>query len=182
MPSTALRCAALALVLVLLAPACGEDDGGEATPSGSGSASGSVEEDPGADGEGAAPPVALEGEVEDHGTGELEGEGETELELDDFYFGPTYLRGEPGSTVTLALVNEGDAPHTFTIDALDVDTEVAPGESTEVEVTLGDQGATVFYCRFHQGQGMQGAIFFEEGDEVTPARAGAEPPAGPYNG
>jgi len=83
--------------------------------------------------------------------------------------------------VTFVLENEGDAPHTFTIDALDIDTEVAPGGSAEVEVTLPGQDATLFYCRFHQGQGMQGAVYFEEGDQVA-AAGGANPAGGPYGG
>ena len=117
-------------------------------------------------------PCSSKGEVNDHGTEEA---GDTiEVELDDFYFGPTFMQAQPGATVTVTLNNEGDAPHTFTIDDLDVDEEVEPGDSREVEVALPDDGATLFDCRFHIAQGMQGAFFFKEGDEAVQlaARAG----------
>jgi hypothetical protein len=55
--------------------------------------------------------------------------GEVEMELDDYYLGPTFLRATPGATVHLELENEGDDTHTFTIDSLDIDQEVAAGES-----------------------------------------------------
>jgi plastocyanin len=152
--------------LSLLAAACGDDDDDDVASTGSESESGSGSE---AEGSGEAP-VQLEGEVNDHGTEEA---GDTlELELDDFYFGPTFVQAQTGATVTVTLNNEGDAPHTFTIDDLDIDEEVAPGDSTDVEVTLPDEGATMFYCRFHVSQGMQGAFFFNAGDEVSSATQG----------
>jgi plastocyanin len=111
-------------------------------------------------------PVALEGQVNDEGTDEIDGE-EMEVELDDFYFGPTFIKAIPGTTVTLELENEGDTTHTFTSDGLGVDQEVSAGEKAEVEVTLPAEGAVAFYCRFHKDRGMQGAFFFKEGDVVV---------------
>ncbi len=118
--------------------------------------------------QGADAPVELDGDVSDHGT-EDAGDGDSlEMELDDFYFGPTFVKATPGATITLELHNEGEASHTFTIDALDIDEEVAAGDTAEVDVTLPDSGATAFYCRFHKdSSGMQGAFFFNEGDPVN---------------
>jgi plastocyanin len=152
--------AALALVLA----SCGDDDGADVRESGgesgsgseSGSASGS------ASGE---PPVSLEGTVSDHGVGEIEND-ELELELDDNYFAPTFVRGAPGEQVTVELVNEGNATHTFTSDSLGVDEELSGGDSSSVSVTLPEEGAVAFHCRFHEAQGMKGAFFFNEGDQV----------------
>ena len=142
--------------IVVLAASCGDDDDsdgqGTAAATSSAEASGSA-------------PVALEGTVNDEGTEEVSGD-EVEMELDDYYFGPTYLKAQPGGTVHVELENEGDDAHTFTIDALGVDQEVAPGESTTVDVSLPAEGAVRFYCRFHQDRGMQGAFFFNEGDTV----------------
>ena len=140
-----------ALVALVLA-GCGDDG---STVSGSGS--GVAEE----------APVALEGDVENHGTEEADDGASIEMELDDFYFGPTFVKTTPGATITLELHNEGSNPHTFTIDALGIDEEVAAGDTAEVEVTLPDDGATAFYCSFHKdSNGMQGAFFFNEGDPV----------------
>ncbi|MGH9185343.1 MAG: cupredoxin domain-containing protein [Acidimicrobiales bacterium] len=162
----------------LLFAACGDDDGGDVRETGSGSESGSGS----GTGDQGEVPVELEGTVENHGTGEVESGG-VEVELDDFYFGPTFVKASPGEEVTLTLFNEGDANHTFTSGALDVDEELAPGDETEVTVTLPDDGATAFFCRFHQGRGMQGAFFFEEGDTVQgiTGTSGSDP-GGIYGG
>jgi plastocyanin len=149
--------------VAILAVACGDDDDsdgqGTAAPTGSDGASG-------------AAPVELQGEVNNEGTEDISGD-EVEMELDDYYFGPTFLKAQPGATVHLELENEGDDTHTFTSDILGVDQEVAPGESATVDVTLPGDGAVAFYCRFHKDRGMQGAFFFNEGDTVTTGTAGS---------
>lgn len=122
------------LALALLAAACGgdEEEGGT---------------------------ITLGGEnANDHGTEDVSGESSLEFELDDFYFEPTVLRGEAGQTLTLEAFNEGDETHSFTSDELGVDEELEPGAETSIEVTFPDSGQVVFICRFHDGQGMRGAI------------------------
>lgn len=99
----------------------------------------------------------LEGTVNDRGTATLEGD-QLEMELDNFYFEPTFVEAPGGSTVSVELTNEGEAAHTFTIDSLNIDQELQPGESRTVEVELPEEGQLVFYCRFHDGQGMKGAF------------------------
>ncbi|MGH9182262.1 MAG: cupredoxin domain-containing protein [Acidimicrobiales bacterium] len=101
--------------------------------------------------------MELEGEVNDHGTVEL-AESSLEMEQDDFYFGPTFVKAEPGSTVTVDLINEGDADHTFTVEEQGIDAVLEPGGRQSVEVTVPDGGTLVFVCRFHLSQGMQGAF------------------------
>jgi plastocyanin len=124
------------------------------------------------------PPVKLAGTVTDHGTKDLSGDGELELELDDFYFGPTFIKAAPGATVKVELRNEGSAPHTFTVDALKIDKTVAAGEDASVSVKLPASGALAFYCRFHKGQGMQGAFFFTAG--ATAGASGGSDDGGAY--
>jgi plastocyanin len=149
----------------LLLAACGNDDGGDVRESGSSSGSESGSEASGSTSS-EEPPVSLEGEVNDHGTADVQND-EIELELDDFYFGPTFVKGTPGENVTVDLSNEGDATHTFTSDALGADEEVDPGDSSSVTVTLPADGAVEFHCRFHESQGMKGAFFFNPGDQVA---------------
>lgn len=105
----------------------------------------------------AAAPTALEGEVNDHGTATVSGDS-LEVELDDYYFQPTIIQGDPGQTVELELSNEGSAPHTFTIDDQGIDEQIDPDGTTTVQVTIPDDGSVRFYCRFHASQGMQGAL------------------------
>ena len=149
----------------VLTVACGDDDdsGSQSTAADTATEESSEEEE---EEEVAAPPVALEGEVNNKGTAEITGD-EIEIEVDDFYFEPTFLKGTPGATVHVVLANEGDAAHTFTSDALGVNEEIAPGATAEVDVTLPMEGAVQFHCDFHDGMGMQGAFFFNEGDTVA---------------
>lgn len=147
-------------VLLLIGAACGDD-----SPDASSSTTGGEESTTTTVASGEAP-VDLGSEVNNHGTKDLTG-SEIEVELDDFYFGPTFIKASPSTTITVQLKNEGTSPHTFTIDSLGVDEELQPGDSTDVSVDLPASGATAFYCRFHQSQGMQGAFFFNEGDTVS---------------
>ncbi len=98
------------------------------------------------------------GRANDHGRADVSGERSIAFELDDHYFEPTILEGEGGQTVTLEAFNEGDAPHTLTIDGTHTDEVLQPGDRAEIEVTFPDSGAVVFHCHFHDGQGMRGAL------------------------
>src|SRR5436190_23406963 len=85
--------------------------------------------------------------------------GAVSLEQDDFYFQPTTLKSEAGKPLQVALKNEGQASHTFTIDSLNIDQTVKPGETMTVSVTPKAGGDLPFYCRFHKASnGMQGTI------------------------
>ena len=92
-----------------------------------------------------------------------------ELAAKDFEFDPATLDAEAGDTITVEVTNEGEAPHTFTVEELDIDEEIAPGESAQVEVTVPDSGGFEFVCRFHEGRGMIGAV-------GTPSGPGADKP------
>lgn len=135
--------------------ACGDNGGGGATKQAATATTA------------AAPPVSLAGTVNDHGTRSLTGD-ELEMELDDFFFGPTFVKAPGGKEVKVALENEGKAPHTFTIDDLGIDRVLQPGDKATVTVKLPTGGTVAFYCRFHKAMGMQGA-FAVSG---TPAAAG----------
>jgi plastocyanin len=124
-----------------------------------------------AGGAAAAAPVKLDGTTNNKGTKDAADGATLEIEQDSFYFNPTFIKSTPGAKITVNLKNDSSAPHTFTIDALNIDTEVKAGSSDTVEVTLPDSGATLFYCRFHQSKGMQGAFFFKDGDTVNAAAA-----------
>ncbi|MGQ0804579.1 MAG: cupredoxin domain-containing protein [Actinomycetota bacterium] len=104
--------------------------------------------------------VAACGDDDGDGNGGVEaggGDGDgLAVDLTDFEFVPDELEGTASETVSIELENTGSARHTFTGDG--VDEEVAPGDSATVEVTLPDSGSFDFFCRFHQGQGMEGSI------------------------
>ena len=130
------RLMAVLVVLVLFTTGCGGSDDDEG---------------------GSAPPVSLAGPTSDHGT--KAAAQDLEVELDDFYFGPTFIKATAGQRFTLRLKNEGKTPHTFSSTALGIDEELLPGESKTVTVTAPQTGNALVICRYHQAQGMQGAIF-----------------------
>jgi plastocyanin len=104
-------------------------------------------------------PVSISGKVNNHGTKDVKDGDSLEMEADDFYFGPTFIKGPAGAKVTLELHNEGKAKHTFTIDDQKIDQQLDPDAKADVSVTLPASGVLVYYCQFHQNQGMQGALF-----------------------
>jgi plastocyanin len=105
----------------------------------------------------AAPPVSLAGTTNNHGT--KTASASMEVELDDFYFEPTFIKAKPGEKITIEVKNEGKAVHTFTsTDLGNVDEQLAAGTSKKITITAPQSGQAVFFCRFHQSQGMQGAI------------------------
>jgi plastocyanin len=130
---------ALATAMAMLAVACGGDDGGSAEST-----------DP--------PLVALSGALSNHGTKDLGSATKIEVELADLYFAPTFIKAKPGSAVEVSLKNEGEARHSFTIDATNTNVELDAGQKNTTTVTLPASGALVFYCSFHLAAGMQGAF------------------------
>lgn len=104
-----------------------------------------------------APPVSLPGEVNDHGSATAE--NDMEIEADDSYFAPTYIEAKAGQRFSVELHNEGSARHTFTSQELGVDLELPPGARRTLSLTAPASGLAGFHCRFHEGQGMQGAVF-----------------------
>jgi len=136
---------ALFVVGVLALAACGSDEPTVDDVAGSPEATEEAEESP---------------EGEDHGTETFTEENfSLEMELDDFYFEPTTVKAPGGSTAKLMFFNEGDQPHTFTIDSLDVDEELEPDARREITVELGTDSRTEFYCRFHaESNDMKGSF------------------------
>ena len=156
-----MRSVAVATVICLAAVGCGKDKGSNGAEQA---------------------PVSLSGQVNDHGKKDLGSKDEVDVEQDDFYFGPTYIKAKPGSTIKVELENDGNVPHTFTIDGMNVDVTVDKGTRKDVSVTLPSSGAVVFYCRFHRGQGMQGAFYSKDGDTVGSTSGSSSSPSSGDNG
>jgi plastocyanin len=134
--------------LVLLASACGggSDGGG----SGASNQSGGT--------------ITLEGSpANDHGTKQVS--GTVQVEMGDSYFEPTILVGTPGSELTIELVNNGELEHNINADipqvaaAVPLDQDVRSGGGKEtVKVKFPASGQLVFFCKYHEGDGMVGAL------------------------
>jgi plastocyanin len=134
---------ALLIAGVLFFAACGSSKSSSSGSSGSSSNS--------------ATPVKLAGTVNNKGTATASG-GSVSVSLGDFFFSPTFIDATPGSTLTVSLKNAGQNTHTFTIDGAGVDKQLSPGQTASVTVHVPASGDLNFFCRFHRGSGMQGAI------------------------
>ena len=89
------------------------------------------------------------------GAGNDEEGGGTELlvEAHDFRFEAEGVTlGEPGEETTVRLVNQGEAPHTFSSDEVDLAVEAGPGEEGEGSFTVPDDGTVDFQCDVHPDQ------------------------------
>ena len=81
--------------------------------------------------------------------------GETKVAMEDNMFVPATLSVAPGTT--LELDNEGQSPHTFTVDGQNVDVQVNAGENGTATIEL-PAGSYDFYCKFHKSLGMTGTL------------------------
>lgn len=131
----------LALTAALATTACGGDDdddaGGAATPSQR--TLGSVT-------------------FNDHGTGDARGKAEFEVEADNFYFEPTFIRGDAGKELTLKVTNESKTKHNLSVAGSAVDTDIDAEGTATVKVTVPADGVVLFFCKYHAGSGMNGEL------------------------
>jgi plastocyanin len=150
--------AAIFGVLAVAAAGCGGYGGkSKGTTSGSGSGGGQT--------------VIAGVNANNHGSATVS-ENEAKVELDDFYFEPTVLKGKPGQRVTLELENEGKEEHNFSIASQGIDQDLEAGEDGKVMVTIPKSGLVSFYCKYHKGMGMAGALATRGNNDVSGAGSG----------
>jgi plastocyanin len=153
--------AAVSLLLALSAAACG------------GSSSGSEDTGAASSGGGGGGKAKIAGEsVNNHGNKTVG--DETEMELDDYYFGPTVIKGKSGQSVKLEMKNEGSAEHNFTIPSQGINKDVEAGEDATVTVKIPKSGVVAFYCKYHRNMGMAGALAVT-GANVSGGSSGTPP-------
>jgi YVTN family beta-propeller protein len=122
----------------------------------------------------------------DHGTRDISGQRVVKLEADDYYFGPTFLRGKPGQRVRLRVENESGTLHNITIAEQQIDRDILPKKTIEVDVTVPPSGIVPFTCKFHGPLGMNGHLTIAEGkagasreERADKRRVGQGIPRGP---
>ena len=95
----------------------------------------------------------------------------------DIFFEPNEVTIPANTDVTVILPNEGVTPHNFSIDALGIDVDLAPGATEEVVINA-PAGEYEFYCNVpgHKEAGMVGTLIVSE--DAAAAPAGAATPAG----
>ncbi len=149
--------ALLSLVVLLGVAACGaaSTSAGQASPaptqlastatSTSGAASGTCPASSG-----------LPADTNMHGAAAASG-SQISIEASDFFFSPTCVTGLRSGTITLTVHNGGVVLHNVSIPALQIDQDMSPGQTITVQVKMGNT-PLVFFCKYHQGSGMLGAL------------------------
>ena len=94
----------------------------------------------------------------DHGIKDVRTRARLELEADDYYFSPTFLRGEPGQKLTLVVESEASTLHNISLPALGIDKDIPPKGKVQVDVTFPASGVLAFSCKFHGPLGMNGQL------------------------
>ncbi|MGH2618591.1 MAG: cupredoxin domain-containing protein [Thermomicrobiales bacterium] len=117
-----------------------------ATPVAQGAAPTTAEATPAPAAEEAASPAAETVEVVSH----------------DIFFEPEAVAIPADTEVTFVLPNEGVTAHNFSIDALDISVDQAPGETQEVVINA-PAGTYEYYCNVpgHKAAGMVGTLTVE---------------------
>jgi uncharacterized cupredoxin-like copper-binding protein/mono/diheme cytochrome c family protein len=99
------------------------------------------------------------------------------IELHDIFFQPKEVTIPAGKEVTLDLKNLGAAPHNFSIDALKISVDLAPGETKDVKLTA-PEGTYEYYCNVpgHKEAGMVGTLVAKPGAAAAQPAANAPAP------
>jgi plastocyanin len=90
----------------------------------------------------------------------------------DFAFDPETFDSDAGAAVELVVTNAGDADHTFTIDEVEIDETIAPGDEITVSFDMPSSNVE-YYCRFHSE--MTGTILAGAGGGGTTDGATGSP-------
>src|SRR3989344_1243435 len=96
----------------------------------------------------------------------IPGEGEEDvreitIEADEFSYSTEEISVKKGEKIKLTLVNNGNMPHDFVVEDMNVSTSLAgPGKSVSVEFTINEAGTYTFYCSVgnHRGLGLEGTL------------------------
>lgn len=109
------------------------------------------------------------------------------IESYDIYFEPNLVTIPADTAVTIALPNEGETLHNFSLDEkgnpdlpIDpIDIDIDPGAVESTTVTL-PAGTYYFYCDIpgHEAAGMYGYLQVEADAEISTETATVTPPAG----
>lgn len=104
---------------------------------------------------GGATPAAGAGE----NAGQAAASDQFTIEAHDIFFQPKEIEIPSDQEVTLLIPNLGAAPHNFSIDALKISVDIAPGETKEVKIKA-PAGTYEFYCNVpgHKEAGMVGTL------------------------
>jgi plastocyanin len=80
------------------------------------------------------------------------------------------VHGQPGQRLKLEIDNDSATLHNISIPGQQVDVNLPPHGTVEVDVTVPQDGALAFICKFHTALGMNGELL--AGDTAPQPAAG----------
>jgi plastocyanin len=96
------------------------------------------------------------------------------VSMTDYRFTPATIFGAAGLQLTVALANKGTVVHNFSVEAIPIDIDLAPGKTrTVIFVAPATAGSVEFFCKIHRDRGMRGTII------VKPAPGGTSSSSSP---
>src|SRR5436309_2427621 len=95
---------------------------------------------------------------------------DVDMTIKDFSFNPTLIQATLGDEFRIALHNDGESEHTFTVNEFGVDQRLASGQDEDVRFTPNQPGEFTFYCRNHPDK-MHGAVRIARPGEATSTAA-----------
>ena len=131
-------------------------------------------------GEEAASPAAAPQPAAEEAAAPVAAAEPVEVVSHDIYFDPAEVTIPADTDVTISLPNEGVTPHNFSIDALGIDVDIAPGATEEVVINA-PAGEYEFYCNVpgHKAAGMVGTLIVSAEAPTGAGGASAEAAASP---
>jgi plastocyanin len=90
--------------------------------------------------------------------GQSGGSANTRVTMVDFAYSPTTLTARVGQQVSLDVVNNGQAPHTFTITGVVDSGTINSGQTRVVSFTPSQAGTLQFICVIHGAAAMSGTV------------------------
>jgi len=77
----------------------------------------------------------------------------------DNAFDPSDITAGAGSSIEV--INEGEAPHNFSVTGSGIDVDIDPGESMSIDTSELEAGSHDVECKFHAGAGMTATLTVE---------------------
>ena len=85
------------------------------------------------------------------------------IDATEYEYEPGSIKVSPGERLIVTVKNTGRIFHTFTIDELNIDIPLNPGEERTVEIVIpSGVDKITFYCKPHRGLGMVGEFIVGE--------------------
>ena len=96
--------------------------------------------------------------VNNGGTKDATGLTSVDVTATNFVFSPSVIIAKPGQVLKLVVHNTSTTPHNISQAGQQVNTDLAPGSTSTVTLTVPASGRLVFTCSYHAARGMAGTV------------------------